>query len=164
VDRFELDALDEPEALGARERARLNAARHDAILIRRHVAPQAEALRALAAARPPWLADKPLRDRLKEAADGFRRIAEDLDALRARAVVISDEAGLRVAEQTNRLVLRLSAVSMVFLPLTALTGLLGVNLEGIPFAQQEWSFWAFSALVGGVGAAVLAFLRLRRLL
>lgn len=164
VDRFELDALDRPDAPGARERARLNAARHDAILIRRHFAPQAEALRGLAATRPAWLAEKPLRDRMKEAADGFRRIAEDLDALRARAVVISDEAGLRVAEQTNRLVLRLSAVSMVFLPLTALTGLLGVNLEGIPFAESDWSFGAFSALVGGVGAAVLVFLRLRRLL
>lgn len=164
VDKFELAGLETDAPPSARDRGRLNGARHDAILMRRHIAPQAEALRHLAAARPLWLSDKAQRAQLKEAADAFRRIAEDLDAVRARAVVVSDEAGLRVAEQTNRLVLRLSAVSIVFLPLTALTGLLGVNLAGIPFAEEVWSFAAFTGTVVAVGAAVLGFLRLRRLL
>jgi zinc transporter len=114
--------------------------------------------------RPAWLAEKPLRAPIKEAADAFRRIGEDLDAVRARAVVVSDEAGLRVAEQTNRLVLRLSAISIVFLPLTFLTGLFGVNLAGIPAAEHPLAFAVYVVSVAAVGLATLIWLRRGRLL
>jgi zinc transporter len=164
VDEFELSSLETDAPPTARERSRLNSARHDAILMRRHMHPQAEALRALAMMRPEWLAEKPLRGQLKEAADAFRRIGEDLDAVRARAVVVSDEAGLRVAEQTNRLVLRLSAISIVFLPLTFLTGLFGVNLGGIPAAEHPLAFTIYTISVAAVGVATLIWLRRRSLL
>ncbi len=39
---------------------------------------------------------------------------------------------------------------MVFLPLTFLTGLLGMNVEGIPYAKEPWAFWG----VVGVSAAI----------
>jgi zinc transporter len=84
--------------------------------------------------------------------------------VRARAAVVSDEAGLRVAEQTNRLLLRLSAVSMVFLPLTFLTGLVGANLDGIPFAEEGWSFPIFAVACIALGAAMVWGLHRLRLL
>jgi zinc transporter len=39
----------------------------------------------------------------------------------------------------------ISVVALVFLPLTFLTGLLGMNVSGIPFAHEPW---AFGAVVG----------------
>jgi Mg2+ and Co2+ transporter CorA len=45
--------------------------------------------------------------------------------------------------------------------MTFLTGLLGVNLEGIPFAQEEWSFYVFALSL--IGLAGLMALVLRRL-
>jgi zinc transporter len=159
LDGFELGALERDRPPTAAERRRLNAARHDAILMRRHLAPQAEAIRALIALAPDWLSDPVIVEGLQVEADAFRRIAEDLEAVRQRATIVSDEAALRVGEETNRLILRLSIVSLVFLPLTFATGLLGVNLAGIPFADSDWAFGAFAITLIGVGALLLALLR-----
>jgi zinc transporter len=160
VDGFEIESIRSDAALPVRKRQALNDARHDAIQLHRHLAPQAEAVTRLARSRPAWLAKKE-RDQMRREGEAFGRIAEDLEAIRSRAVVISDEAGLRVAESTNRLLLRLSVVSMIFLPLTFFTGLLGVNLAGIPFAEEAWSFDAFALSV--LGFAALLALALRRM-
>jgi zinc transporter len=160
VDKFEIESLRSDAALALAHRRALNDARHDAILIHRHLTPQASAVTQLARARPDWLSKKE-REGMRREGEAFGRIAEDLDAIRARAVVISDEAALRVAERTNRLILTLSVVSMVFLPLTFLTGLLGVNLDGIPFAERDWSFGVFALSLLSL-AGVLALI-LRRL-
>lgn len=164
VDGFEIAALSSDRPPEARDRQRLNAARRDTITIARHMGPMAQALRSLVAAKPAFLADKALRGQLRDEADAFRRIGEDLDAVRARAVVVGDEAALRVAEQTNRLILRLSVVSIIFLPLTFLTGLGGVNLDGIPYAGADWSFGAFAAACVGLAAGLAWLMRRQGLL
>ena len=42
----------------------------------------------------------------------------------------------------------LAVVAAVFLPLGLLTGLLGINVGGIPGAQTDWAFWAVCGLLG----------------
>ena len=36
---------------------------------------------------------------------------------------------------------RLSWIATIFLPLTFITGLLGINVKGIPFADDRSAFW-----------------------
>lgn len=142
------------------ERTALMDVRQDAIQLHRYIAPQAAALDGLMAIKPGWLADK--RSFRSEAA-GFRRIAADLEALRQRAQLVAEEANMAVMERTNRLMLTLSVASVVFLPITALTGLLGVNLAGIPYAESAVAFQVFCLLLLAVGgfAAWLAIRMLR---
>lgn len=135
-----------------RSRGDLAAVRQDAILLHRYFAPQALALVALVRAAPPWLTDP---HGLSEHAEGFRRIAADLDSLRQRAQLVAEEISLAAAERTNEIVLILSIIAAVFLPLTFLTGLLGVNLAGIPFASEPWVFWAFCLILAGIGSLTL---------
>jgi zinc transporter len=52
-------------------------------------------------------------------------------------------------------------VAAIFLPLDFLTGLLGVNLRGIPGADNPWSFVVVAA--GLFALAVLMVVVLRRL-
>ena len=130
------------------ERSRLSALRQDIILLHRYIAPQAMALDTLVRARPDWLADP---HALREEAEAFRRITADLDALRQRAQLVAEEISVLATERTNDIILTLSVVAVLFLPLTFLTGLLGVNLAGIPFADAPWVFWAFCGLLLGVG-------------
>jgi len=133
---------------GITERGPLAGLRQDAIVLHRYIFPQAQALDGLLRAAPAWLADK---NALREEAEAFRRIAADLDALRQRAQLVAEEISLAATERTNDIMLTLSVVSVVFLPLTFLTGLLGVNLAGIPFAEQGWVFFGFCALLTAVG-------------
>ena len=53
------------------------------------------------------------------------------------------------AEQLDARSLVISIVAFVFLPLTFLTGLLGMNVEGIPYAKEPWAFW------GVVGVCIM---------
>jgi len=137
---------------GRTERGTLAALRQDAILLHRYIAPQALALDGLVRAAPDWLRDI---HAMREEAEAFRRIAADLDALRQRAQLVAEEISLAATERTNEIMLTLSVVAVVFLPLTFLTGLLGVNLGGIPYAAEPWAFWAFCAMLTGATALTL---------
>ncbi|MFK8252275.1 zinc transporter ZntB [Ancylobacter terrae] len=130
--------------------------RRVAILLRRHIAPQREALNHFSLEDADWLGQRD-RHRLREAADRVSRFAEELDSVRERAAVIYDQMVERRAEQMNRSMLILAVVTAVFAPLTLITGLLGMNVEGIPFADDTGGFWMVSVivLIGGIGLTAL---------
>lgn len=127
--------------------------RRMAILMRRYMFPQRDALSSLEIEDLPWL-DLHARARLREATERVTRLAEELDAIRDRAQVVHDMIMDLRSEAMNRQMLLLSVVSAVFLPLSFLTGLLGINVAGIPGAATPWAFWAviglLSALAGGL--------------
>jgi zinc transporter len=158
IDRLddELDALEAAVAEpggghGQRVRPRLLRLRHQALTLRRYLSPQRAALQRLLELAPDWL-DASLRARLREALDAVTRYVEALDTARERAAVIQDELANAVAERLNARMYVLSVVAAVFLPLGFVTGLLGVNVAGVPGAETPW---AFAAVAGG-SAAVAA--------
>jgi len=159
--RLELieSTLHRNKSLLPEQRAALTELRHEATQLHRYTAPQGKALETLSHLHPKWLPDK---RRLKAEAHAFQRISADLENALARARLVADEATHAVTERTNQIMLTLSAVSVVFLPVTALTGLLGVNLAGIPYADAPWAFWTFTALV--IFAAGFAAWLARRML
>lgn len=99
---------------------------------------------------------------LRETGDRITRIAEELDSVRDRATVLQDQVAGQRQEQLNTRLLVLSIVSAFFLPLTFLTGLLGMNLDGIPFAHEPWSFSAVVGLTVVLGGGLLGFLKWQR--
>lgn len=151
LDEVESDM--EPNKL-YRLRREITAVRSEAISFRRFVAPNRDALRTLAAQDFEWLADD---DKLHivEAADRFARMAEELEAVRERAALLHEQITDLRAEQTDQRALYISVVAFIFLPLTFVTGLLGMNVEGIPYAHSHWSFWGVVIFCIGVGVAVM---------
>jgi zinc transporter len=128
--------------------------RSEAIAFRRFVAPNRDALVELARLDFEWLHQD---DRLHigEAADRFARMAEELEAVRERAALLHEQLSDLRAEQLDQRALLISIVAFIFLPLTFITGLLGMNVEGIPFHDEPWAFWGVTAFCVLVGAAVL---------
>lgn len=136
-------------------------ARGEAIEYRRFVAPQRVALERLAALGFDWLeADDRLQ--LGEAADRFARMAEELESIRERAGLMAEQVTDLRAELIDIRSLWISVVALIFLPLTFLTGLLGMNVKGIPYADEPWAFWGVVGLctVLAVGSFVF-FMRSR---
>ena len=120
--------------------------RRQAITLRRYLSPQRDALSRLVTEKVEWI-DEIHRMRLRETTDSLIRHMEDLDAVRERAAVSQEELLSRLSEQLNQRMYVLSIVAAVFLPLGFLTGLLGINVGGIPGAANPQAFWIFSALL-----------------
>lgn len=139
------DALDELEtSIGpdshVGERRRITRFRSKVINLRRFIQPQRLALERLAALPVDWL-DAQEKALLRDSADRFARMAEELEAIRERAAVLQDELiGLR-SERIDSRSLQISITALIFLPLTFITGLLGMNVGGIPYADESWAFW-----------------------
>ncbi len=135
--------------------------RSQAIILRRFVAPDRDALSAMAQLEYPWIS-KDDRLHLREAADRFARMAEELEAVRERAALLHEQLTDLRAEMVDRRSLAIAVVAFIFLPLTFVTGLLGMNVEGIPFADHRWAFWGVVAFCGVIGAAVMGWFTLRQ--
>ncbi len=120
--------------------------RRQAIQIRRYLAPQREALYRL------YIEDSKLlshdeRIMMREVTDRVVRFIEDLDSSRDKASIIQEELASRLAEQLNKQMLLLSIVAVVFMPITFLSGLLGVNIKGIPGADNPYAFAIFCLIL-----------------
>ena len=142
-------------------RAALSHLRRQLIALRRYLAPQREALSSLVASKFSWLDE---RDRLslRETGDQLIRHLEDLDAIRERATVTHEELQNRLTEQQNVRMYVLSIVAAIFLPLGFLTGLLGINVGGIPGAKNPHAFLAFVLFLITVVTAQIIYFRIRK--
>ncbi len=135
--------------------------RRAAILMRRYLAPQRDVMARLHNEKVDWLGEME-RMRLREIADRTTRYVEDLDAIRDRATVTQEELNSRLAEQMNKTMYVLSIVAGVFLPLGFLTGLLGINVGGIPGTNNPWAFTVFCVLLVAIaGGQTWLFKRMR---
>ena len=155
------DALDDVEEALAPDtaselRRTTSGIRGQAIAFRRFVAPERIALTTLAELPGDWL-DGHDRTDLKEAANRFARMTEELEAIRERAALVSDQLIEVRAEVMERRSFLLSIVALIFLPLTFFTGLLGINVEGIWYADHPFAFNGV-LIICVVMAAVLAAL------
>lgn len=135
-------------------------ARSTAISYRRFVVPQRQALEAMAQLESAWIEDED-RIHLREAADRFARMAEELEAVRERSALLHEQITDLRAEKIDSRSLAVAVVALIFLPLTFVTGLFGMNVDGIPYAHHPLSFWAVTGFSVLVGAAVAGYFVVR---
>jgi magnesium transporter len=60
-----------------------------------------------------------------------------------------------VSHRTNVVMRRLTVVSVVFLPLTFLCGVYGMNFEFLPELHWRWGYAGFWMLVAGIVTGLL---------
>jgi len=144
-------------------RTRLSALRRQSIALRRFIAPQRETIARLYTERVPWLNDEN-RAHLREDADRITRYIEDLDSTRDHVAVTYEELSDRLAEQMNKTMYMLSIVAAIFLPLSLLTGLLGINVGGIPGTQSPVAFTIVTVAIVIVGVLEWIWFKRRSML
>ncbi len=141
-------------------RPKLAAVRRQVISLRRYISPQRDVMARIQHERIPWIGEMH-RLQLRETAERTARFVEDLDAARDRAAITQEELNSRLAEQMNRTMYVLSIVAAIFLPLGLLTGLLGINVGGIPGAENPSAFIAVCVFL--VALAAVQFWAFRRM-
>ena len=142
-------------------RKTLTGLRRQIAAVRRFLAPQRDALDRLYRQPGKLLSDTESND-LREEADRMTRYLEDIDLARERLVVMQEEFLAVQAQQQNSRMYVLSVVAAVFLPLTFVTGLLGMNVGGLPGLESPNGFLASIVVMVVAGAALLTFFRWKR--
>ena len=142
-------------------RSELADVRREAVALRRYLAPQREAMHRLSVERVSWLSDTN-RVRLREEADRVMRCVEDLDAARERASVTQEELASKLAEQMNNRMYVLSLIAGIFLPISFITGLLGVNVGGVPATENPWAFVVLTLILVAVTVFEVAIFKRKR--
>ena len=130
--------------------------RSEAIGYRRFLAPQRVALERLATLPGDWLADDD-RAHLAAAADRAARMAEEVEAIRERAALMHEALTDLRAEQLDQRSLMIAVAAMVFLPLTFITGLYGMNVKGLPYAEEPWAFDAIMGACAAIAAGIVIY-------
>ena len=130
--------------------------RSEAISYRRFVSPDRDALLMLASLDFEWLAEED-RIHIREAADRFARMTEELESVRERAALLHEQITDLRGEQMEVKALLLSIVALIFLPLTFVTGLLGMNVAGNPYAEEPWAFGGVVAFCAVVAVLLSAY-------
>lgn len=83
-----------------------------------------------------------------------QRVSNQLDRLRG----IGDQIRMTAMDELNNSMFRLTIIATVFLPLTFFTGLLGINVGGIPGSHNTSAFWIVCAALTAVAILTFAFL------
>ncbi|MBI1213025.1 MAG: zinc transporter ZntB [Alphaproteobacteria bacterium] len=158
-----VDELEDQVVSGDTRKIRdeLSNSRKRAIAIRRHLAPQREALARLQAEKHEML-DAIDAAHFRELADQSARYVEELDSVRERATVVQDEMLNRLAERQNRNSYVLTVVAAIMLPLSFITSLFSVSIPGIPLTSDPNAFWLLLILLGIIVVVELIVFRLTR--
>jgi len=131
------------------------------VSLHRYLVPMHDAATSLIEAGTVELPDES-RIELITTRDRLARMTEELASIDARAGVTRDEVVSRRAEELNDRVYALTIIAGVFLPLSVITGALGMNVGGVPLTDHPQGFWIMSIGMFVLLVSTLAVLRLKR--
>lgn len=156
TDEIEEHILEKPD-YGCRQA--INDIRRKAAIFLRHISPQRDIISLFYTMKLSWLSEDNKRH-LQESLNIITRYTEDLHMVRERTQIVKDDLANALADRMNRNMYILSIVTTVFLPLGFLTGLLGINVGGMPGADSDIAFWIVVAACVGFGAVSFGLFRL----
>ena len=84
-------------------------------------------------------------------------MAEEVEAIRERAGLMHETLTDLRAELIDQRSLVIAIAAIVFLPLTFITGLYGMNVKGLWFADEPWAFDAITLSCLALAAGTIAY-------
>jgi zinc transporter len=126
----------------------LGAVRRVLVRLQRLLAPEPGSIFRLLARPPAWLTTSDLQS-LRDTTEEFTLVLGDLAGLAERIKLLQEEIAARMNEQTNRTLFTLTIVTVLALPINIIAGLFGMNVGGIPLAENRHGFWVMVLLVMG---------------
>jgi len=129
--------------------------------LRRHLLPDRSGLHKLLQRRNGAWSEEDA-ELMRTESEELSFLIDDLSELYERAKLLQEELASRVAEDTGRSLYLLAILSAVFLPMTLVTGIFGMNVAGLPGVHDDAAFLWVMLVILIAGLAVAApFLRKR---
>lgn len=139
----------------------VSATMQDLLVLRKVVTASREIFHELATRRSPFVSET-TQPFLGNIAGTLERISEDLKTERE---VLNEMLNLymgMVSHRTNKVINRLTIISAIFLPLSFICGVYGVNLKGVPEFEWEYGYLYFWALCLSIAGGLAIYMRRKR--
>lgn len=158
-----VDAIEDSLLAGRLDYKRVNlgALRRVLVRLQRVLAPEPAALFRLLNRPPARIADSDLQE-LRQATEEFSAVLNDVTVLLERIKLLQEEVASQMNAQNTRSLFLLTVFTVLALPINIIAGLFGMNVGGIPLAQNEGGFWVIVGVVAGFTLAALWIVRRRR--
>ena len=128
------------------KRASLGALRRVLVRLQRLLAPEPSALFRLLQKPPAWMAEIDAQE-LRQSTEEFSMVLADMASLQERIKLIQEEIAALASEANNHSLFVLTVVTVLALPINIIAGLLGMNVGGIPLAEDKAGFWIIAGIV-----------------
>lgn len=139
----------------------MNQLRRQIANIRRYLMPQKEAIDKLYRQKSNLFTDS-FYEQIYVYADKFIQLIENLDLMRERALMLQELFMANISHQQNSRLYLLAIISAIFLPLTFLSGLFGMNVAGMPGLENKLSFWVIILFSVGLTTVLLIWFKKNR--
>lgn len=138
------DALDYLEAKvtsthDMKFRERIIQIRGQSAVFKRYLLPQKEVIKKLQTVEQEWITDW-ARRHFQENYDTITRMIEESQEACDRSQILHDELSNALSERLNRSMYKLSIITSIFMPLTFVTGIFGMNIGGVPGINDPEAF------------------------
>jgi zinc transporter len=144
----QIDQIEDRLLTGATDvrRITLGALRRLFVHLRRLLAPEPGALFRLLNRPPAWLDEDDVQE-LRAATEEATVVLGDLSTLQERTKLLQEEMSALTNERTNRSLYLLTTVTVLALPINIVAGMLGMNVGGVPLAENHYGFWIMAAII-----------------
>jgi zinc transporter len=136
--------------------------RRTLVRLRRSLGANRTALGTIAARFTPGESDH--LQRLRQGLERLEAVAQDLELVQEHARLLQEEIEGRIGEETNRNIYLLSIMTTTLLPITLITGIYGMNVQGLPLLRHPHGFFWVIGLMCMAVAGILLVLRRRHVL
>jgi len=155
----QVDAIEDQLLRGrlAARRADLSRLRRVLVRLERLLAPEPGALFRFMRHPPVWVSAHDLEE-LRQTSDEMALVLDDLGGLKERIKLLQEEIAAQASEQSNRSLFALTAMTVLALPINLVAGLFGMNVGGVPLAEDPHGFaLVASGILGATGLAAVYF-------
>jgi magnesium transporter len=139
---------------------RIHQIRRALVVLRRVGWPQREAISALLREHSPFICES-VRVYLRDTLDHIAQIVELVDSTREFAAGLSEIYLSNLSQRTNEVMKVLTLTATIFIPLTFIAGIYGMNFDNMPEIHSSWGYFGVLGLMGGVAAAMVLYFRRR---
>ena len=137
---------------------RIHQIKRELLMLRRHVWPMREVVGALQREEFKFIS-KVTRLFLRDAYDHCVQVLDVVETYREIASGLADTHMTVVGNRMNEVMKTLTMVATIFIPISFLAGVFGMNFDDIPGLHSPWAFVVFCVVCVAVAGGMLAWFR-----
>jgi len=141
--------------------SRLRRLRQQVLFLRRSIWPMREVVSALAKSETPMFAET-LAPYLRDLYDHTIQVMDIIETLRDGIAGMFDVYMSSVSNRMNDVMKVLTIIATVFIPITFIAGLYGMNFKFMPEVQWRWGYPIVLLIMAAAVAAMLFYFRRRK--